>query len=255
MDPLEKPPRGVLANFDPVAEIYDDTREKLSPRELGALTNELQGSTTLEIAVGTGRLAKPLQDLGIEISGLDVSSRMLSRAKAKGTASLARGEVTHLPFKDQAFDNVLAVHFLHLVPDWPKLLTEVARVARHGLVSIDTRTTSNNRRPREIYMERLEKRGFRPPVRLPGELLLAEKVKPHKMELIERGVENANMNKMLDMLEKKWLAVTWTVPDKLHREVMDELRRELVEKTVDYTYENFLLVWRVDDLSEKIEYL
>jgi len=255
MDPLEKPPRGVLANFDPVAEIYDDTREKLSPRELSALTNELQGSTTLEIAVGTGRLAKPLQDLGIDLTGIDVSSRMLSRAKAKGTTSLARGEVTHLPFKDQAFDNVLAVHFLHLVPDWPGLLAEVTRVARHGLVSIDTRTTSKARRPREIYMEKLAKRGSPAPIRLQGELLLAERVKPHKMKLIEKTAETGNMNNMLSMLEKKWLAVTWMVPERLHSEVMDELRRELVEKTVDYTYENFLLVWRVDDLSEKIEYL
>jgi len=256
MDPLEEQPRrGELANFDPVAEIYDDTREKLSPGELSALTNELQGSTTLEIAVGTGRLAKPLQDLGVDITGIDVSSRMLSRAKAKGTTSLARGEVTHLPFKEGAFDNVLAVHFLHLVPDWPGLLAEVTRVARHGLVSLDTRTTSKARRPREIYLEKLERRGFPAPIRFQGELLLAEKVKPHKMKLIEKTTETGNMNNMLDMLEKKWLAVTWMVPERLHREVMGELRRELVEKTVDYTYENFLLVWRVADLSEKIEYL
>ena len=252
---MKKPPRGVLANFDPVAEIYDDTREKLSPGELAALTNELRGTTTLEIAVGTGRLARPLQDVGIDLTGIDVSSRMLLRAKAKGTRSLARGEVTHLPFKDKAFDNVLAAHFLHLVPDWPGLLAEVTRVARDSLVSIDTRTTSKARRPREIYMEKLEKRGFPAPVRFQGELLLAEKVRPRKMELIEKTTETGNMSSMLDMLEKKWLAVTWTVSDKIHREVMDELRRELVEKTVDYTYENFLLVWRVDDLSEKIEYL
>src|SRR3970040_2307281 len=103
MDPLKKPPRGVLANFDPVAEIYDDTRERLSPGELAALTNELRGTTTLEIAGGTGGLAQPLQDLGITLPATDVSSRMLSRANPKGTTSLARGEVTHLSFKDKAF--------------------------------------------------------------------------------------------------------------------------------------------------------
>lgn len=251
----EKPRRSVLANFDLVAEIYDDTREKLSEGELAALTNELQGSKTLEVAVGTGRLAKPLQDLGIDITGIDVSSRMLARAKAKGTTSLARGEVTHLPFKDNAFDTVLAVHFLHLVPDWQGLLDQVTRVARHRLVSVDTRTTSKARRPREIYLEKLEKRGFPTPIRLYGELLLAEKIKPQKMELIEKAVETGNMKEMIDMLEKRWLAVTWTVPDQLHREVIEEMRRELAEKTVDYTYENFLLVWRVDDLSEKLPYL
>ena len=89
--------RPLLANFDPVAEIYDETRKKLSETELRFLTDELQGSRTLEIAVGTGRLAKPLQDRGIDIVGIDVSTRMLSRAKEKGTRSLVRGKVTPCP--------------------------------------------------------------------------------------------------------------------------------------------------------------
>lgn len=253
--PRKKPQRPLLANFDPVAEIYDDTREKLSEAELRSLRYELQGSKTLEIAVGTGRLAKPLQDHGIDITGIDVSTRMLGRAKAKGTTSLVRGEVTHLPFKGRAFDTVLAVHFLHLVPDWPALLGEVTRVAKYRLVSVDTRTTSNARRPRELYLERLEQKGFPAPIRTHGELMLAEKVRPHKMELIEKAAETGNMNKALDMLEKKWLAVTWMVPDQLHKKVVQELRHELAGKTIDYTYENFLLVWKVEDLSETLPYL
>lgn len=252
--PNLKPQRRPMANFDPVAEIYDDTREKLSERELRSLKNELQSSKTLEIAVGTGRLAKPLQDQGIDLTGIDVSTRMLAQAKAKQARNLVRGEVTHLPFRDQAFDTILAVHFLHLAPDWPALLTEVTRVAEHRLVSVDTRTDPKARRPRELYTEKLEQRGFPAPIN-PGELTLAEKIRPAKMELIEKGVETGNMNKMLDMLEKRWLAVTWTVPDQLHKQVMDELRHELSGKTVEFSYENFLLVWKVEDLTDKLPYL
>ena len=247
--------RPLLANFDPVAEIYDERREKLSEVELRFLTDELQGSRTLEIAVGTGRLAKPLQDRGIDITGIDVSTRMLSRAKEKGTRHLVRGEVTHLPFKDSSFDAVLVVHFLHLVPDWPGLIGEITRVAEEKLVSVDSRASSKAKRPRELYLEMLEKTGYPPPVKTAGELLLAEKVKPSRMELIEKVSETGNMDKMLDMLEKKWLAVTWTVPDGLHRELVQELRKDLMGKTIDFTYENFLLVWKVEDLSKVLPYL
>lgn len=243
-----------MANFDPVAEIYDDTREKLSEREFRSLKNTLDGSKTLEIAVGTGRLAKPLQDQGIDLTGIDVSTRMLARAKAKQARNLVRGEVTHLPFRDEAFDTVLAVHFLHLVPDWPALLGEVTRVARYRFVSVDTRTDPKARRPRELYLEKLDQRGFPAPIN-PSELILAERIRPARMELIEKGVEPGNMNKMLDMLDKRWLAVTWTVPDQLHREVMDELKRELSGKSVDFAYETFLLVWNVEDITSKLPYL
>ncbi len=247
-------PQRAPANFDPVAEVYDETRDKLSTAELQALIRELEGSRTLEIAVGTGRLAKPLQDRGIDIIGIDVSARMLSRAKSKGTEGLIRGEVTHLPVKDKAVDNVLAVHFLHLVPDWPTMLGEVTRVATKHLVSLDTRTISPIR-PRELYLQRLEGRGFTPSIKPQGELLLAEKVRPRKMDLVEKASDVQDMDKMLNMLEKKWLAVTWGVPDSLHKEVIDELRSELAGRKVDLTYENFLLIWRVDDLAKAVPYL
>ena len=242
-------------SFDPVADIYDETRERPSEAELRNLARELSGSKTLELAVGTGRLAKPLQEHGIDLTGIDVSTRMLNRARAKQTLNLVRGEGSHLPFRDKAFDTVLVVHFLHLVTDWPPLLQEITRVAKDRLVSVDSRTTSNARRPREIYVEKLTERGFQPPIKFAGELLLAERVKPRKMELIEKTSEEGNMDKMLEMLEKRWLAVSWTVPEDLHREVVGELRRDLAGKTVPYAYENFLIVWKVEDLSNAIPFL
>ncbi len=253
--PRKNTQQPLLANFDPVAEIYDETREKLTDAELDLLIKELRGSRNLELAVGTGRLAKPLQDRGIDMVGIDVSTRMLSRAKEKGTRGLVRGEVTHLPFKDSSFDAVLVVHFLHLVPDWPALIGEITRVAEDKLVSVDSRASSKAKRPRELYLEMLEKKGYPPPVKTAGELLLAEKVRPSRMELVEKVSEAGNVDKMLDMLEKKWVAVTWTVPDGLHRELVQELRKSLTGKTIDFTYENFLLVWKVEDLSRSLPYL
>ncbi len=256
MDPLEpKPSRPKPTSFDPVADIYDETRDKLSDAELRSLTKELEGSKTLELAVGTGRLAKPLQENGVDLTGIDVSVRMLNRAREKQALNLVRGEGTHLPFRDQAFDAVLVVHFLHLAPDWPSLLSEITRVAREKLVSVDSRTTSTGMRPRRLYIEKVAQKGFPSSVKSMGELLLAEKVKPHKMELIDKAVDAENMDRALEMLQKRWLAVSWTVPEDIHKEVVEELRREFAGKTVDYSYETFLLVWNVKDLSKAIPYL
>ncbi len=252
------------ANFDPVAEIYDDTRDRLSDAELSALSKELQGSKTLEIAVGTGRLAKPLQDQGIDITGIDISTRMLERAKAKGTKSLVRGEVTNLPFKPGSFDTVLTVHFLHLIPDWPGLIQEVARVATHRLVGLDTKTTSVSAGPdsginwegiHDLYLGWLSTRGFQAPIRPHGELRLGEKVKPYKKDVVEKVTRTTTLDKALDMLEKKYWAVTWAVPDNLHREVVTDLRKELSGRVLDVTYESILLVWEVKDLARAEPYL
>ncbi len=134
------------------------------------------------------------------------------------------------------------------------MVGEITRVAEDKLVSVDSRASSRAKRPRELYLEMLEKTGYPPPVKTAGELLLAEKVRPGRMELIEKVSEAGNMDRMLDMLEKKWVAVTWTVPDGLHRELVQELRKELTGKTIEFTYENFL-VWKVEDLSKVLPYL
>ena len=40
--------------------------------------------------------------------------------------------MTALPFDDASFDAVIAVHVLHLVPEWRKALDEALRVLRPG---------------------------------------------------------------------------------------------------------------------------
>jgi SAM-dependent methyltransferase len=47
-----------------------------------------------------------------------------------------RGDIQALPLADATFDAVLAVHVLHLVPDWRGALAEALRVLRPGGVFI-----------------------------------------------------------------------------------------------------------------------
>jgi SAM-dependent methyltransferase len=127
---------GESIRFDRAVDYYDRTRA-LTPRSeaemVEAVARELDGrGRVLEIGVGTGRIALPLRDAGVEIFGLDLSAPMLERLLAKGDAPVVLGDATRLPFRDGSFGAAVAVHVLHLIPDWRTAVAELARVVGPG---------------------------------------------------------------------------------------------------------------------------
>ncbi len=76
-------------HLDPVvAATYDGrVNERFDPAILGATVDrlaELAGSgAALEFAIGTGRVALPLVERGVEVHGLELSEPMLARMRAK----------------------------------------------------------------------------------------------------------------------------------------------------------------------------
>ncbi|MEO0562155.1 MAG: class I SAM-dependent methyltransferase [Chloroflexota bacterium] len=87
-----------------------------------------QNNHLLEIGAGTGRIAKPAAAAGCRVTGIDISSEMLAAAGTQEDLSLLLADMQTLPFLDDAFDGVLAVHVLHLAKDWQAALAEAARV-------------------------------------------------------------------------------------------------------------------------------
>ncbi|MBF6588998.1 MAG: class I SAM-dependent methyltransferase [Ktedonobacterales bacterium] len=101
------------------------------------------GGSVLEIGIGTGRIALPLLARGVHVTGVDISQRMLDQLRGKydalradaagtglGTLTARVADMTALPFPDGGFDAVIAVHVLHLVPEWRRALDEALRVVR-----------------------------------------------------------------------------------------------------------------------------
>jgi SAM-dependent methyltransferase len=131
-------------NFDRAAEFYDATRALPadSMDELaGLLAAELASrQPCLEIGVGTGRIALPLQARGIRLAGLDISAGMLRRLAANAgghsPVPLLRADATRQPLAAGSFGAVLAVHVLHLIQDWRVAVDEALRVLRPGGVLI-----------------------------------------------------------------------------------------------------------------------
>ena len=99
--------------------------------------NTREGSI-LEVGVGTG-LSLPSYRDHLEITGVDYSPEMLARAEEK-VARLGLGHVRalrqmdarSLDFPDGAFDTVVAMYLVSVVPEPERVISEMARVCRPG---------------------------------------------------------------------------------------------------------------------------
>ncbi len=89
---------------------------------------------TLEVGIGTGRnLAR--YPAGVDLTGVDISARMLSRARARAArlrsaVHLQQADVELLPFPDASFDTVSATCVFCSVENPVRGLEEVRRVVK-----------------------------------------------------------------------------------------------------------------------------
>ena len=122
-------------SFDRAAGYYDATRS-LSPEAAAQVTAVLADALigqgpVLEIGVGTGRIALPLAEVGLDVVGIDLSMPMLRALADKGgRVPIGQADCTQMPFPDDRFGAVIASHVFHLVPEWRDATLEVLRVLR-----------------------------------------------------------------------------------------------------------------------------
>jgi ubiquinone/menaquinone biosynthesis C-methylase UbiE len=129
----------VGTEFDRISEIYDSTRRAATEAELRSISSELtECQTVLDVGVGTGRFAKPLSDLEFRIVGIDISLKMMSKARKKGVLNLVLADAHNMPFKDRSFDASIIIHVLHLIPDWRIVVQEMGRVTRKKVAALLT---------------------------------------------------------------------------------------------------------------------
>jgi ubiquinone/menaquinone biosynthesis C-methylase UbiE len=157
--------------FDRAAEFYDRTRsisDDAMSRTVDLLASELDArGRILEVGVGTGLLALPLHERGIDVAGLDISAPMLNKLveKAGGRVlfPLVLGDATRLPFADDSFGASYLRWVLHLVGDWPAAVSEMVRVVRpRGLVAVNHGGFSGVGRDIRRKMEELVGRSLLP---------------------------------------------------------------------------------------------
>jgi SAM-dependent methyltransferase len=127
------------AEFDGIADVYDDTRRALDDDTLAGITEMLtkyRCHSILEIGVGTGRVSVPLTRSGYEITGVDISRRMMEKALAKGIPNLILADGSSTPFKGKSFDATLMAHVFHLLDDPLAVMREAARTSKVGVFAL-----------------------------------------------------------------------------------------------------------------------
>ena len=99
-----------------------------------ALLPDPNGLRILDLGCGAGQLTRHLADAGAkEVVGVDLSERMLERARRKSTAiEWVRGDVLALPFRDGEFDAATIGFGIRNVSDLERGLCELRRVLRVG---------------------------------------------------------------------------------------------------------------------------
>jgi SAM-dependent methyltransferase len=68
---------------DRVAGVYDDWHPSAPPEMVAALKELAGDGPVLELGIGTGRVALPLSEGGLEVHGIDASDAMIARLRAK----------------------------------------------------------------------------------------------------------------------------------------------------------------------------
>jgi len=124
-----------------MADIYDVSFGPiLRPARMAAIAsvNRLPGKRVLEVGVGTG-LALPFYDAAKRVTGIDVSSEMLLRARNRVAAlhlesveALLEMDAQDTFFSDDQFDIAVAMFVASVVPDPLALLAELRRVVKPG---------------------------------------------------------------------------------------------------------------------------
>jgi len=128
-------------NYDEVANSYDswytDRRgamyDRLEKKLIANfLSSETEGRKLLEIGCGTGHWSRFFSQLGFEVTGLDISERMINTALEKGipNVSFHMGDGHLLPFQDNTFDLTAAITTLEFVRDAEVVLREIVRCTR-----------------------------------------------------------------------------------------------------------------------------
>ena len=95
----------------------------------------VKNKTVLELATGTGLIAKNIVNAAAHIEATDASTEMIAEAKRDNRSAKLHFSVqdaTSLPYADETFDAVLIANALHIMPRPEKALAEIYRVLKPG---------------------------------------------------------------------------------------------------------------------------
>ena len=107
----------------------------------------VKAKTVLELATGTGLIAKHIVNAAAHIEATDASPEMIAEAKRDNRSAKLHFSVRdmfRLPYADKSFDVVIVSNALHIIPQPEKALAEIRRVLKNDGVLIAPTFTHGN---------------------------------------------------------------------------------------------------------------
>jgi ubiquinone/menaquinone biosynthesis C-methylase UbiE len=236
-------------SFDRIATTYDKTRS--FPPEIGQqiatalihLGEIPEKGNVLEIGIGTGRIALPLLANGVNVTGIDISPQMIKHLYEKqeeednalpgqewGRLLVELADMTALPFASESFDAVVAVHVMHLVPQWRLALDEAQRVLRPAgafLLGQDGYPASMWRFQQK-WREIMQELGFDPaPIGAQGYKEVVNELRERGLAVEESVVARWEIERtpreLLQQVAERTRSTTWDIPEDLFAESLQQL--------------------------------
>jgi len=123
---------GIAISYERVATLLSLGQDPRWRNALVAAVRAKPGDQVLDVATGTGMVARALErKYACRVIGLDQSADMLA-AGSTDIRPLVRAQGERLPFADESFDHVTFTYLLRYVDDPAATLRELARVLRPG---------------------------------------------------------------------------------------------------------------------------
>ena len=258
----------VVAEFDQIAEVYDETRRPLDEETVNGMKEMLTKhgcKTILEIGVGTGRVAFPLASSGFDVTGVDISRKMMDRAHAKGIENLVLANGSQVPFKDRNFDATIMAHVFHLLEDPMSVLRESARVSKIGVFALvrkgrrwgrwqgffygtpetskpdrigdgvtDESTSKYFEERRQYFRALAEKYGWRPDFQLHArnwqrEQEILESHPPDDLKIVSDIVVSESIKDRISRFERGTYSSMLGMPEEMRKELIREMRANAAE--------------------------
>ena len=136
---------------------YDEMYELIRP--------VVRHKTVLELATGTGLIAKHIVNAAAHIEATDASPEMIAEAKRDNDSSaklhFSVQDMFRLPYVEESFDVVIVSNALHIVPQPEKALAEIRRVLKDdGVLIAPTFTHAGNSFPGKVKAFFMKLAGF-----------------------------------------------------------------------------------------------
>jgi demethylmenaquinone methyltransferase / 2-methoxy-6-polyprenyl-1,4-benzoquinol methylase len=130
---------GIAPEYDRMGSVLSFGQDPRWRRFLVSKVNAIPGSWVLDVATGTGLVARELASKNVRVIGLDQSPAMTARGRAavreyklQDRVRFVLGQAQALPFDDASFDAVTFTYLLRYVDDPAATVGDLVRVLRPG---------------------------------------------------------------------------------------------------------------------------